>query len=76
MLLGGLMAAIYIFKVLNLAFVQEDIDSPPPDCRPVPVRMALPGLVLAILAVSLGFNAELLLDLLAVAGGNGMAGAG
>jgi formate hydrogenlyase subunit 3/multisubunit Na+/H+ antiporter MnhD subunit len=76
MLLGGLLAAIYIFKVLNLAFVQEDIDSPPPDCKPVPVRMALPGLVLAILAVSLGFNAELLLDLLAVAAGHSMAVAG
>lgn len=73
MLLGGLMAAIYIFRVLNLAFLQTAGDEPSGHSGAVSLGMALPGLVLAVFAVSLGFNAEWLLDLLAItASGHGV----
>jgi formate hydrogenlyase subunit 3/multisubunit Na+/H+ antiporter MnhD subunit len=65
MLGGGLLAATYIFRVLNLAFMQADArhsratNLP----RPVPSGMAMCGLVLALLAILLGFNAEWILEL-------------
>ncbi len=67
MLLGGLMAAVYIFKVLNLAFISTSLDQAT-GCAQVPLGMALPGLILAVLAVCLGFNAEWLIDLLSIGG--------
>lgn len=64
MLGGGLLAAVYIFRVINLAFVKTDTDSAPATLKRVPTGMTLSGFTLAILAVALGFNAEWLLDLL------------
>ncbi len=64
-LCGGLMAAIYIFRVLNLAFVES-----PPEVASsrsphrVPTGMVACGFALAMAAVLLGFNAELMLDVL------------
>lgn len=70
MLSGGLLAAVYISRVLNIAFTQtEPNDASATFCpdnispRKVPTTMAICGLVLAIMAILLGFNAEWLLNL-------------
>lgn len=70
MLSGGLLAAIYIFKVINCAFVKPnpepslDRETSMATHKRVPLAMTLSGFALAVLAVALGFNAEWLLDLL------------
>ncbi len=60
MLLGGLLAAGYVFKVLGHAFTQADI---PHDSRIVPARMEWAAFLLAVAAVLLGFMAAPLLSL-------------
>lgn len=69
-LTGGLMAATYIFRVLNLAFVAADSESPVTPAattmRKLPATLPLCGFALALVAIILGFNAEALLELLAV----------
>lgn len=63
-LAGGLLAALYIARMLNIAFSQVDADRVTTTIRPVPRVMTLCGLVLALLAVLLGVNAEWLIALL------------
>jgi formate hydrogenlyase subunit 3/multisubunit Na+/H+ antiporter MnhD subunit len=66
-LCGGLLAALYIFKVLNLAFVRVDLPSgqiPQPVSAPTHAGMTLCAFALAIGAVALGFSAEWLVTLL------------
>lgn len=65
-LIGGLLAATYIFRFLNVAFDQSQVPESPAlaDTRSVPLTMALCGLVLAIMAVLMGFNAGWMLELL------------
>lgn len=66
MLAGGLLAAAYIGRVLSVAFNQVTTHSKD-NTRPLPnhlTGMALCGLVLALAAVALGFNAEWILSLL------------
>lgn len=61
MLLGGLLAAAYVFKVLGKSFTQADVTHEP---RAVPARMEWAALVLACGAILLGFAATPLLSLL------------
>ncbi len=63
MLLGGLLAAAYVFKVLGHAFTQADVTHEP---RAVPARMEWAALVLACGAILLGFVATPLLSLLEI----------
>lgn len=60
MLLGGLLAAAYVLKVLGHAFTQAPETHEP---RPVPRRMEWPALLLAGGAILLGFLAQPLLTL-------------
>jgi len=62
-LLGGLLAAAYVFKVLGKSFTQADVTHEP---RAVPARMEWAALVLACGAILLGFVATPLLSLLEV----------
>ncbi|MFT5420608.1 MAG: multicomponent Na+:H+ antiporter subunit D [Candidatus Endobugula sp.] len=91
MLSGGLMAAMYVFRVLNIAFTRVDnkaqsatqhalnklplaINQPPSfinEARAVnqlPTLMPLCAFLLAMFTIILGFNAELILDLVSVGG--------
>lgn len=63
MLLGGLLAAAYVFKVLGKSFTQADVTHEP---RTVPARMEWAALVLACGAILLGFVATPLLSLLEI----------
>lgn len=63
MLLGGLLAAAYVFKVLGNAFTQAGVTHEP---RTVPARMEWAALLLACGAISLGFVAMPLLSLLEI----------
>ena len=63
MLIGGLLAAAYVFKVLGKAFTQADVTHEP---RVVPVRMEWAALMLACGAILLGFVATPLLSLLEI----------
>ncbi len=68
---GGLMAAVYIFRVLNLAFVnvQPSGDLPAlqqPTVRSLPAVMPLCAFALALGAIALGFNSQWILELLNV----------
>lgn len=55
-LVGGLLTAAYVGRVLRVVFVQTDPDgAPPAELRHVPRRMEVTGLSLAALAVVLGF---------------------
>lgn len=64
---GGLMAAMYIFRVLNIAFINVDekaqVDLQQESINKLPTLMPLCAFLLAMLTVALGFNAELILDL-------------
>lgn len=62
-MLGGLLAAGYIFKVLRYAFVQAD---EPPDLQVVPPQMEWTALLLACAAILLGFLASPVLSLLII----------
>lgn len=71
MLLGGLLAAAYVFKVLGNSFTQADVMHEP---RAVPAPMEWAALVLACGAILLGFVATPLLSLLEIGapfGGSG-----
>lgn len=61
MLIGGLLAAAYIFKVLGHAFTTADI---PHEAIHVPASMQWSALFLALAAIALGFLSPQLLDLL------------
>jgi len=61
MLVGGLLAAAYVFKVLGKAFTQADVPHEP---RVVPAPMEWAALLLACGAILLGFLAVPLLSLL------------
>ncbi len=63
MILGGLLAAGYIFKVLGYAFTQADVM---PESRAVPASMEWAALLLAVGAVLLGFLAPTFLSLVGV----------
>lgn len=54
MIIGGLLAAGYVFKVLGYAFTQAEV---PHDARAVPAAMEWAALLLAIGAILLGFMA-------------------
>ncbi len=65
MLVGGLLAAVYIGRVLTIAFAQTVAQSGDKmSTHLLPRGLAMCGLVLAISAVLLGFNAEPVLALL------------
>jgi formate hydrogenlyase subunit 3/multisubunit Na+/H+ antiporter MnhD subunit len=61
MLLGGLLAAAYVFKVLGYAFTQAAVSH---ESRAIPARMEWTALLLAFGAIMLGFLAPLVLSLL------------
>ncbi|MCC6924018.1 MAG: hypothetical protein IT525_13325 [Nitrosomonas sp.] len=63
MIIGGLLAAGYIFKVLGYAFTQAEV---PHDARAVPAGMEWAALLLAIGAILLGFMASEIFALIAV----------
>ncbi len=71
MLLGGLFAAAYVFKVLGKSFTQADVTHEP---RTVPARMEWAALVLACGAILLGFVATPLLSLLEIGAPFGASG--
>ena len=71
MLVGGLLAAAYVFKVLGKAFPQADVTHEP---RTVPAPMEWAALLLACGAIVLGFVATPVLSLLGIGapfGGSG-----
>ncbi|SEO45134.1 complex I subunit 5 family protein [Aquisalimonas asiatica] len=64
LLVGGLLAAVYVFRVLRFAFLQAPgpvIERPGPAPGPL---MAWPAMILALLAVALGLTSAPLLELL------------
>jgi formate hydrogenlyase subunit 3/multisubunit Na+/H+ antiporter MnhD subunit len=63
LLVGGLLAAAYIFRVLGYTFTQEPLGYEP---RAVPARMQWAALLLALGAILLGFLAPQFLSLVAV----------
>ncbi|MFW2373709.1 MAG: complex I subunit 5 family protein [Gammaproteobacteria bacterium] len=63
LILGGLLAAAYVFKVLGKAFTQANITH---EARTVPAIMEWTALSLALGAVLLGFLAAPVLELLAI----------
>nr|MDQ2696778.1 oxidoreductase [Pseudomonadota bacterium] len=65
-LLGGLLAAVYTFKVLRHAFGQWQRPRTPHAGRHLPLTMELIPLYLALLAVALGFTGAPLLHLLEI----------
>lgn len=71
MLVGGLLAAAYVFKVLGKAFTQADVVHEP---RAVPARMEWAALVLACGPILLGFVAAPVLSVLEI--GTPFAGSG
>ncbi|TMP34267.1 complex I subunit 5 family protein [Pseudoalteromonas rubra] len=71
-LMGGLLAALAIFRVLDLAFIKPEQASDyiaPDNWQKVPVAMPASGLALALCTMALGFNADLIIDLIAIGGG-------
>ncbi len=65
MMIGGLLAAAYVFKVVGFAFTQADA---PHDAQPVSPFMEWSALALAVCAILLGLNAHYPLELLAIGG--------
>ena len=63
MILGGLLAAGYVFKVLGCAFTQATVSH---ESRTVPACMEWAALLLAIVAVLLGFLAVPVLSLVGI----------
>jgi formate hydrogenlyase subunit 3/multisubunit Na+/H+ antiporter MnhD subunit len=67
---GGLMAAMYVFRVLNIAFISVDekaqIEPKHLPTNKLPTIMPLCAFFLAMLTIALGFNAELILDLVTI----------
>jgi len=77
---GGLMAAIYIFRILNIAFISVDEKAQtelgqlslgePQEAtvNKLPALMPLCAFLLAMLTIVLGFSADLILDLVTLGG--------
>jgi len=65
-ILGGLLAAAYIFKVVGHAFTQAPVTH---KANAIPVSMEWAALLLAMAAIALGFMAPLVLELLGIGGG-------
>lgn len=63
MIVGGLLAAGYVFKVLGYAFTQADDTH---ESQPVPASMEWSALLLATAAILLGFLAPLILPLVGI----------
>lgn len=61
-LAGGLMASMYLFKILNLAFNHEPVDVGA--AQRVPPVLTAAALVLALITLALGFNAEFILSII------------
>ncbi|TQV85118.1 oxidoreductase [Exilibacterium tricleocarpae] len=62
---GGLLAAVYVFRVLNLAFTDSAEQPPAAEAQPVlPRLLPLGAFALAIITVLLGFNALWVLEVL------------
>ena len=73
MLLGGLLAAAYVFKVLGHAFTASEAEH---STRTVPARMEWTALLLALAAILLGFLASPVLSLIGIGEALGPAGSG
>jgi len=71
-IIGGLLAAAYVFKVLGNAFTQAAV---PHTSRAVPACMEWAALLLAIAAIVLGFMASAVLPLVAIGDPFGLLGA-
>lgn len=54
LIVGGLLAGAYVFKVIGYAFTQSDF---PHELRAVPLRMEWVALIMALLAIALGLFA-------------------
>lgn len=68
-IVGGLLAGVYIMRVLGPAFKKTDPYGAEPTAAKavhVPLVMSIPALVLALLAIVIGFLGVYLLELLAV----------
>ena len=63
LILGGLLAAAYVFKVVGYAFTQAEV---PQQARAVPVTMEWAALALALAAILLGLFAPWLLALMEI----------
>jgi formate hydrogenlyase subunit 3/multisubunit Na+/H+ antiporter MnhD subunit len=65
-LIGGLLATLYVFKFLTIAFSTDDNDDSANaqklTMNPVPIALHLCALLLAIFTILLGFNSSLVLD--------------
>ncbi len=61
LVIGGLLTAAYIFKVIGFAFMQAEA---PQDFKAVPKRMQLIALVLATVAIMLGFLSPFVLPIM------------
>lgn len=61
LVLGGLLAATYVFKVIGYAFKQSEVSHEP---RAVPAVMEWTALTLALIAILLGFVAPAILALI------------
>lgn len=72
-IVGGLLAAAYVFRVLGHAFTQAPV---PHEAKPVPLHMEWAALLLACGAVLLGFIAPLVLSVLGIGHPFSMGGAG
>ncbi|MDT8364806.1 MAG: proton-conducting transporter membrane subunit [Nitrosomonas sp.] len=64
--LGGILAAGYIFKVIGHAFTQAQTEEAIPETRPVPALMEWSALALASGSILLGWYPALLLEWLAI----------
>jgi formate hydrogenlyase subunit 3/multisubunit Na+/H+ antiporter MnhD subunit len=65
-LTGGLLAAMYLFKILSLAFDNEPLDSGAVQREPRALSsrvLTAAALVLALITLALGFNAEFILNI-------------
>lgn len=63
LILGGLLAAAYVFRVIGYAFTQAEV---PHQARTVPMTMEWTALALALVAILLGLSAPWPLALLAI----------
>jgi multicomponent Na+:H+ antiporter subunit D len=63
---GGLFGAMYLFKVLGLAFTSGTVDTGQGNKQPrehVSGVMTAVAMILAIITLALGFNAEFILNI-------------
>ncbi|RRS08186.1 oxidoreductase [Pseudoalteromonas sp. J010] len=69
---GGLLAALALFRVLDLAFIKKESKVEPAsviNSHKISPYMLYSGLFLALCTIALGFNAELIIDLVLSGGG-------